>query len=82
MEADDRRAGDVGAVPPRRADSGTMRRVLGSTRAVLVAGRALAVGVWLDFGRPRAAAAQERRVDRLARRAASWSAWWEGEMML
>jgi hypothetical protein len=34
------------------------------------------------LGRPRAAAAQDRRVERLARRAASWSAWYEGEIML
>jgi len=59
------------------ADSGTRRRVDGSIWWEL-----LRWGADSCFGKPRAAAAQERRVDRLARRAASWSAWCAGESML
>lgn len=55
----------------RRTDSGTMRRVDGSILLeVLVDG---CVGA-SRFGRPRAAAAHERSVDKLALNAASWSA--------
>ena len=51
------------------SDSGTMRRVEGSTR---FDGPAAWVRVdWSCLGRPRAAAAHESRVERLARRAAS-----------
>ncbi len=63
-------AGAAGEVEPVMADSGTRRRVVGSTRL-----EALGESCWVDefsrFGSPRAAAAQERRVDKLARRAAS-----------
>lgn len=62
-----------------RTDSGTIRNVVGSMRFEL----AVVVGAgWSRLGRPRAAAAQERRVERLARRAASWSGWWEGDITL
>lgn len=57
---------------PSNADSGIIRNVVGSTASP--AGRR---GVVLDaesrFGRPRAAAAHESNVERLARSAASWS---------
>lgn len=56
---------------PMATDSPTSRKEAG--RAPLVGA---ACGGWLScFGNPRAAAAHESRVDRLARRAASWSAW-------
>lgn len=78
-----RRGGREGRSRPRATDSGTVRRVVVSTRAV----DGWAVGLeddegWLFFGRPRAAAPRERRVVRLARRAASWSGWWFGERAL
>jgi len=65
--------GLAGLDVPGRADSGIMRMEEGSTRLL---GPACAQGcdnVCSRFGRPRAAAAHERRVERLARRAASWS---------
>lgn len=62
---------------PMTTDSGTMRRVDGSMR--VVAGLVLLRWPWSRFGRARA---QERRVEREARRAASWSAAWDGEIML
>lgn len=70
-------------VSPMTTDSGTIRKVLGSTLfAGAAAGRGGSTGACSRLGRPRAAAAHERRVERLARRAASWSAWWDGEMTL
>jgi len=56
---------------PKATDSGTMRREDGSTR---VDEGVFARG-WPGFGRPRTAAAAESNVDRLARRASSWSGW-------
>lgn len=65
---------------PRSADSGTRRIVDGS---ILFDG--LIVGCWADdsrLGRPLAAAAHDRSVDKLALNAASWSAWCDGEITL
>ena len=62
----------------KRADSGTRRSLVGWD-CVVGEGRegpirAAAVDC-SSFGVPRTAAAQERRVVRLARRTASWSVW-------
>jgi len=63
--------GWVGALPGS-SDSGTRRRVLGSIRLEgLIAGWTDCCGRGLD--RPRAAAAHDKSVDRLARRTASWA---------
>lgn len=67
-----RGAGGEGGDEEGRADSGTMRRVDGSTRFE-GDGAGAVLEDW-DLGRPRAAAAQERSVERDARSAASWSA--------
>lgn len=67
-----RGAGGDGEDEDDSADSGTMRRVDGSTRFEGV-GAGAALEDW-DLGSPRAAAAQERSVERDARSAASWSA--------
>ncbi len=64
--------------PPMATDSGTMRNVFSSTLLELAA----PVAAESRFGSPLAAAAQERSVDRLALNAASWSAWYDGEIML
>ena len=57
---------------PRTTDSGTMRRLAGSTLFDGAAtGRRGSSGGCPCLGRPLAAAAQDRRVERLARRAAS-----------
>ena len=61
---------DGGAASPVMADSGTRRREVGSTRLEALLGSCWVVGL-SRLGRPRAAAAQERRVERLARKAAS-----------
>ncbi len=70
-----------GAAPPVIADSGTRRSEEGSMQL-----DCLLVPCCVDkpprFGRPRAAAAQDKRVERLARSAASWSAVWEGAIAL
>ena len=63
------------------ADSGTRRREEGSIRLDCVLGPDWVVEL-SRLGRPRAAAAQDRRVDRLARSAASWSAVCDGAIML
>lgn len=52
------------------ADSGTRRSVVGSMRLEGL-GKSCCVDESSRLGNPRAAAAQERRVERLARRAAS-----------
>lgn len=55
---------------PMSADSETMRTVTGSVLLICLV--AFGEG-WSRLGRPRAAAAQDSRVERLARKAASWS---------
>lgn len=57
--------------PPKTADSGTMPMVAASTRLDGPPRDLTSVPALLDFGRPLAAAAQERSVDRLALSAAS-----------
>lgn len=68
---------------PSNADSGTIRKVVGST-ASPAGRRAVVLDIESRFGRPRAAAAHESNVERLARNAASWSGWYvcEGEIIL
>lgn len=63
----------------RRTDSGIMRRVDGSILLEFLVEGCIGTS---RFGRPRAAAAHERSVDKLALNAASWSAWCDGEMTL
>ena len=72
---------DGGGASPVMADSGTRRREVGSMRLETLLGSCWVVRL-SRLGRPRAAAAQERRVERLARKAASWSAVWDGAIML
>jgi hypothetical protein len=60
-------------------DSGTTRSDKGSSGS---AGLVVRCNGWSLFGNPLAAAAQDRRVERLARSAASWSGWCDGEIML
>ena len=76
---DDEVGGSTGLLPgngggaessPSSSDSGTIRRVLGST-ASPAARRAVILEPDSRFGRPRAAAAHESNVERLARNAAS-----------
>lgn len=55
---------------PMATDSGTMRNVFGSTLLDVPT----SFVEFSRFGRPLAAAAQDSRVDKLARKAASWSA--------
>lgn len=73
------REGAVGEWPAEsvlggsRADSGMSRNEPGSARCGGARVGVLLTSCVSRFGRPRAAAAQESRVDRLARSAASWS---------
>jgi hypothetical protein len=55
---------------PMSSDSGTRRSPVNSGRVEVLA---LGIVFWFRFGRPRAAAAHERSVVKLARSAASWS---------
>lgn len=64
---------------PKTTDSGTMRRVEGS---ILLDDLVVGCAGESRFGKPLAAAAQESSVDKLALKAASWSAWCDGEIML
>lgn len=66
-----------------RAEAGTMRSVFGWILFDAGGGASAAARVF-DLGSPRAAAAKDCKVERLARRAASWSAaaLWFGESML
>lgn len=80
----DGRGGRVGGgASPAMADSGTRRRddgwILLDCLVVVAAG---CVDELSRFGNPLAAAAQESRVERLARSAASWSAVCDGAIML
>ncbi len=76
-EVERRRAVGRALVPPMTTDSGIMRRVEGSMR--FADGLGLLRWACSRFGRARA---QDRRVEREARRAASWSAAWDGDIML
>ena len=78
---DGRGGNDGGAASPVMANSGTRRREEGSMRLEALLGSCWVVGL-SRLGRPRAAAAQERRVERLARKAASWSAVCDGAIIL
>ena len=61
-----------GSLVPKTRDSGTIRRVVVSTLFEIAGCRCVSVEP-VGFGRPRAAGANESSVDKLARRAASWS---------
>lgn len=76
-----RRGRRVGRSRPRASDSLRVRIVVGSTRAEdgCTVGREVDC---FDLDKPRAAAPRDKRVVRLARRAASWSGWWYGDMAL
>ena len=63
----------LGSFVPKTSDSGTIRRVVVSTLLDIAACRCVSA-VPAGFGRPRAAGAKESSVDKLALRAASWSA--------
>ena len=63
----------LGSFVPKTSDSGTIRRVVVSTLLEIAACRCVSA-VPAGFGRPRAAGANESSVDKLALRAASWSA--------
>src|SRR5438034_6677853 len=66
-------------ISPTATDSGTKRNEDGSA---LVPFLSTLTGGESSFGRPRAAAAQDSRVERLARSAASWSARYDGDIIL